>query len=347
MKKLLSVFAIIGGILGSTLPTITACKTKPKPKANYPLSHIMPIQFNPGKFNLNDIQLYNLGIESDMSMNRNALLHNISLQIMNEYNSESFANKLKGKNFMYGANLDNKHSWAIEVMNINGKTPLVFDKNNEAYLRFPPNYTVLKDNALKVKITTSIKNANTKTAIVNGYLSSFIYTNANLNQGHNLLISDASGFVIEGNHPTVFDISNDFRQFPHQDHVEWVYEAMANISSDSDAKISKIVFTALNKQLETETKTLNDLNVLNIIDVTKQKINFRDHQYQYPRGLKIYRQTTASATLQEITRQQELSTAPGTKLFAQLSFDINGINRIPEYVAAPNTYLYFYLGSTI
>ena len=85
----------MGGVLGSTLPTITACNQAG--------------QFNPGKFYLNNIQLYNLGVYYDMSINRNTLLHNISLQIMNEYNSQSFANKLKVSNFMYGTKPTKKH----------------------------------------------------------------------------------------------------------------------------------------------------------------------------------------------------------------------------------------------
>ena len=37
MKKLLSILAIGAGVLGSTLPTVTACKSKPNPPKPKPL----------------------------------------------------------------------------------------------------------------------------------------------------------------------------------------------------------------------------------------------------------------------------------------------------------------------
>ena len=261
-----------GGILGFSTPTVTACNHHhsviPTPTP--------PVK--PTKFNLNNIQLYNLNYNLDndfLKINQDALVNNISLQIMNEYNSESFANKLKVSDFMYGTTPTQNHSWAIEVMNIDGKTPLVFNEQGVANLRFPTNYTVLTDNALKVKITTTNSYANTKTAVVNGYLSKFIYTNANLNQGHDLMVKDASDFITIPGYQTVFDISTIIEQkFGYNELGMDVPRAFIRFSKTTNDIISKLVFTALNKQLEKKTKTLNDLKILKVIDVNKTIINF-------------------------------------------------------------------------
>ena len=72
MKKLLSIFAIGGGILGSTLPTVTACKLKPKP------THLI----------LNNLQIYNLNVEKNQTNliinGQKAYLH-IEDEIIDEY----------------------------------------------------------------------------------------------------------------------------------------------------------------------------------------------------------------------------------------------------------------------
>jgi len=325
MKKLLSILAIGGGILGSTLPTITACNQT-------------------GKFYLNNIQLYNLDIYYDMRVNRNSLLHNISLKIMAQYNSQSFSNKLKVSDFMYGTKPTKEHPWAIEVMNIDGKTPLKFLKGT-ANLIFPPNYTVLTDNALKVKITTTNQYANTTTATVNGYLGNFIYTNANLNQGHDLKITNGSGFVITGNKKTVFDISQYIIKFAHDDKrgVSAVIDAIQHINDDVNLLISKKVFTALNNQLKTETKTLNDLKILKTVDPKTKKLNFGDQSLYR----NIYWQRGSGNLLEPV--RGGITPSIGDKLFARFSFNNSygpDNNHISGYVATPNTYLYLYLGET-
>jgi len=331
MKKLLSILTIGGGILGSTLPMVTACKSKPKPPKP-------PI----AKWDLNNIKLFNLNLiwtyhHLHLQARRSALLYVISLQILAEYNSESFPNKLKETDFMYGSTPTTEHPWAIEVMDINGTTPLHFNNKGVADLNFPDDYTVLTDNALKVKITTTNQYVKEKTATVNGYLSQFLYTNANLNQGHDLVITDASGFITTPGSATVFDISSHIKRFAHDSRSGEVIGAIENIHGDDDIAISKQVFTAFNKQLKTETKTLNDLNILRALDANSQRISFN---HTHPQ---IYRKVTNQAALHEVTGLEQLSTAPGTKLFAKLSFYTGSI---PGYMPAPNTYLYLYLGET-
>ena len=328
MKKLLSILAISGVSLGSTTNFLVSCNRQ-------------------GKFDLNNIQLYNIDSSYfwEFKIKRHDLLYTISLQIMLRYNSQSFANKLKVSDFMYGSKPTKEHPWAIEVMNVDGKTPLVFNKQKVANLIFPPNYTVLANNALKVKITTTNQNANMKTATVNGYLTKFIYTNANLNQGHDLKITNGSGFVITGNKKTVFDISSKYiGPFAHNQKANAIIKAFKKLTTKKEAAISTLVFTALNKQLAAETKTLNDLGVLKTIDANKEKLPFNDDEY-FRNQSTIYQQTGSNA-LQEVPLNNSLSTKKGTKIFIRFSFNNQSLEYMYQYLPRPKTYLYFYLGTT-
>jgi len=348
MKKLLSIFTIGIGALAFTPSTVTACKLKSKITPHKPFKPLIQ-----AKLNLNNIKLFDLKIiwaykYNPIKINRRDLLATISTQISNYY-QKWLHKKLKKTDFMYGTKPTQNHPWAIEVMNIDGKTPLAFNEQGVADLIFKPGYKVLTDNALKVKITTTNQHVNTKTVIVKGYLDHFVYTNANLNQGHDLLTSDPSGFVTEGKNATVFDISNEVQKFPHTVILHVVDNAIRNLNNfpKKVAKISKLVFTALNKQLETETKTLNKLNKLKIIDVNKEKINFRYHaninyynyQPEYNAMTRLYFDRTPIAPKQ------------GVKLFAQFRFVLDTIpnnNYIPtpKYPGSLGAYLYLYLGET-
>ena len=328
MKKLLSILAISGVGLGSTTNFLVSCKQK-------------------GKFNLKNTQLYNINLLDGLGFYFDDLLYNISLQIITQYNSKSSANnahKLKLSDFMYGAKPTKKHPWAIEVMDVDGKTPLAFDKETKtAYLNFSRYYTVLADNALKVKITTTNQNAKTTTVTVNGYLNKFIYTNANLNQGHDLNITYGSHFITTGKKQTVFDISKYIRLFAHTENPFAVTLAFRKLSSTNKSAIFKLVFTAFNKQLEKETKTLNDLQVIKTIDAKTQILDFQQMQPA------VYYQTNSKTGILPVPLKG-LSPAPGAKLFARFVFPpttpAEPFSILPGYIARDNTFLFLYLGTT-
>ena len=325
MKKLLSMLAISGVSLGLITNFTVSCKQQ-------------------GKFSLNNTQLYNISDPNSLSFYRDSLLYNIALQIITQYNSKSVVNKLKISDFMYGDKPTTEHPWAIEVMNIDGKTPLTFDKETKmADLKFPIYYKVLADNALKVRITTTNQDVKTKTAIVNGYLSKFIYTNANLNQGHDLSTTNGSHFITEGNKKTVFDISKYIRLFAHTENPFAVTLAFRKLSSTNKSAIFKLVFTAFNKQLEKETKTLNDLQVIKTIDAKTQILDFQQMQPA------VYYQTNSKTGILPVPLKG-LSPAPGAKLFARFVFPpttpAEPFSILPGYIARDNTFLFLYLGTT-
>ena len=298
-------------------------------------------------FNLKNIKLYNLDLywsrnSSEIKLFQKDLLSSISFQIMLEYNSEISSNKLKKSDFVYGTTPTKEHPWAIEVLNIDGITPLIFNpvvinkiKFQAANLLFPGNYTILTDNALKVKITTINNNVSTKSATVNGYLNQFLYTNANLNQGHDLNTNDPSGFVTTLGSQTVFDIHSYISQTRHDATGLSLAHEIETISKANDATMSKQIFTAFNNQLKKETKTLNDLGVLKVIDADNTVLNLAGITFE------IYSKTNNQMTL--IRHNDPLSAAAGAQLFAKVFLPSGSFY---GYVAKPGACLYLYLGTT-
>ena len=273
MKKLLSILAIGGGILAFTLPTVTACKSKSKPKP--------PAAPTIAKLNLNEINVFNIKVTKNtttrkLQINVNNAFNKIKTVIIDQYNDQKYKDvqTLSPSDFTYGSTTDDTHSWAIKIMDGNNVVmplPANTTELTNIFTTQPTTAILLPDNALKVKIITTNKNVEqtTEPAIAHAYLNKFLYAGKNINKRE-----------IFKNNPTMLpdpeplqqslDISKYFGVINDQTPASQIINGVKGITNDARTGASKKIIDFLNTQIATETKTLKDLGVLK----TTGKIDF-------------------------------------------------------------------------
>jgi len=121
----------------------------------------------------------------------------------------------------------------------------------------------------------NVKKISSSQAItIKAYLSKFVYSGTNINQGLN---------IYNNNHPTAdqlahsWDMSQHFHEISPTTSLADIISFFKNFETDhheAAATISKNILTDLNNRLEKETRTLNKWNVLKIS--TNDLIQFAD-----------------------------------------------------------------------
>jgi len=260
MKKLLSILSI-GTILASTLPTLVACNSSnpPNPKTKLALA-------------LNNLQIFNINVtknNNNLLIDGQSAYKEVEFEIIDEYKTIFPKTKLSINDFESNSTkLQNNKSWAVQIYNIDGTSPIA-DAKNQA-LVFPKNYTCLQDNALKVKITTNDKNvfdnskndsSNLFEATIKAYLNKFIYTNKNANKNH-AITSDDHKSAAENNltKENAIDMSAPGKASAISLHNGQIITITLN--ANQQKALYEEIISNFNTQLKNETKTLNDLGFL-------------------------------------------------------------------------------------
>jgi len=260
MKKLLSIFSI-SAILGSG--TILsgggiACGSSAP-------------QFNLSKLDINNIPVSASATKNFVIDGQKAYSNAVS-EIIKQYKKTVPTSTLSSDDFnLNSTTLDANHTWAIQIYNLDGTTPIKNSTNQT--LTLPSDYSVLKDNALNVKITTNYENAivkksnsndsNQKQVSVEGFLNKFIYTNKNANKG-NVITADTHKTATQNNllKANVIDFSNGEYNLGisnllcNKKTVSGFENGLYNLNSDKKELISKAIVTNLNAQLKDETSKL-------------------------------------------------------------------------------------------
>ena len=344
MKTLLSIFTIGIGTLAFTLPTVTACKSKPKPQ-----SKLIPSK--PAKLNLHDLRITGIvptsAWDQSLTINIKNAYDKIVNKIIQAYNARKYSTTpiLKAADFSYGATIKNGKSWAIEVLKSDDQTRFnpptgTGDDNQTIIVADSKNSNVLlDDNGLKVMVRTTnpnIKNTNAQAITIKAYLNKFIYSGANINQGFDIYGTLGTPTVSQLTHS--WDISRHFSQitnFVTQASLKTMVKNFATTHPSNAAAISKKILIALNTQLEKETKILNNWGVLKI--ETNKVINFKATTPI------IYWSKRIKKHDYVIEMTGDKQTAPvGAKIYA--CFWNLGLN---NYLANANAFCFFKLGTVL
>lgn len=297
------------------------------------------------RLDLKKLNVFNVNVFAEDNISRNLQINVVNTfnlivyKIMHFYNHTHYKNafKLKVTDFSYGNKVDGNHPWAIEIMNIDGKTAFTYDlkKQNQALI-FPSDYTVLPNNALKVKIRTNNNNIKEKLTIINAFLNKYICTKQNLNNNHDLNIFETNGINALSTPGNVIDISQTSSiQHPWKlDANSDSFQIALQFFELSKAKRRKIwtkILTNLNKQLSKETRTLNHLGILPI--TSKLEKNF------FQSTIDVI--SVTNNTIRKLDLYENLPIQQGVKIYVGI-FNL----RIPNYIFTPNSCLYLYLGTT-
>jgi len=365
MKKILSILSIgtifISGVIysgaglacnsnnsypPSPRPTPPTPKPSPKPK---PTPKPAPTL----KFNLNNLRLDNIKI--DASLNANSFAINginayttIENEIINQYQKIISASTLNSNDFALDSTSLNDKSWAIQIYNLNGTSPIQNTKNQT--LSIPSGYSVLKNNALKIKITTNDKNVvnsnsnqTSVSATLKGYLNKFIYTNKNLNQG-NEVSANTSLSVHENNldpsnvinfQTGIFGLGFNINSFTT---TQALKTAILGIDNAKKVLISKAIVSNLNSQLTNEIKEPNKLGILKSADNnvdSKDAIPFSSSNVSFFR-------TINNSSIVSFNTPSSLNTLE--KVFIRIQIPLNW-KYLQNYLGTSNSYVYGYLGT--
>jgi len=274
MKKILSFLSILFVMTSSTIMFGggIACKSSSKPWTPLTPSKPKPKTY----LNLNNLKFYNIHVSLNSAFDqfeingRNAYLK-IETDIIKDYHTLFPKVQLKTKNFNLASTKLEGKSWAIQIYNIDG-TNLVFNDTQQRLI-LSPNYHYLKNNGLKVTITTndvnvaktnsSLKtnNNNIKQASVFAYLNKFLLTTANINNGANLQTSDGTNWKTHA-----VDLSasglNIGLTLTSSTWTLVLIDKIKQLPLEKRIKISNKIVENLNKQLKNETSYLNNLGIL-------------------------------------------------------------------------------------
>jgi len=348
MKKLLSIFAI-SGILASTTPTITACKSKPKsksmplipcvPSTSKPKPEPKPVitKFDLTKVNVTGIEVTKATRSFNLQINTNRAYNKIVNTIVAAYNSAfTFKGKhLKTTDFRYAPTTDDTHSWAIQIINGNNNAFATLKNNANIFTTQPTTEVLLPNNALKVKIVTTNNNVKEKKATAHIYLNKFIYSEKNINQG-TVITKQGGGLPTAAKLATAMDVTHEAGIAVDTNTTgRNIKTNIKEITDQAKARVSRKVLRALNQQLITETETLKKWGILNPQELANtEEINFR--------AVRIVNIYTLNLRTNEVNRLNDAATPLliGNKVYVQL---LNlGLN---SYLGALNSYLYLKIGT--
>ena len=339
MKKPLS--TVVGSVLVTSASTTAACKTKEPPvttnksqpqkktddlRTQLDLTKIrvtgINVTSNPDQFNQ-----YHLQIDIKNAYQK------IIQTIIGGYNAGDFEDKpvLSAKDFKYGLEPNNKHPWAVAIMQSDKKTMIPEPTTANNYRNIitdktivTANQVLLEDNALEVRIKTTNNNVKENSVIAHVYLDKFVYTRANINKG--LEITDNVQLSIN-DFKNVIDISELLeKKGLKYSTIFTSYEILRGVRRFVDSlrtEISTKVLEALNEQLIAETKTLDNWGVLQ--PTTAETIDFNNSDlilYKIHKG-------TISSMWHDDTAQ----------LNDELYIGILNL-KLNSYIHAPNAYLY-------
>jgi len=320
MKKLLSILSI-GTILGSSTPNLVSCNSK-----------------QASSF-LSNLKVYNIGIGYNSGAKKIVIypkyaFKTIETKIMQQYNNYNFSNKLSLDNFVAGdsSKLTGNKTWAIQIQDPISKT--IIDPKKTTYDLVPPQKSnVLKNNALNVIVNTNESNVNAKNVIFPAYLNRFVYTNANLNKGNDIVPSNPSLWTKENviNAQTIKGIT-----LPLLSHGLSTQTLITNILQNR-ALISKQIVVNFNNQLKNEINPLDGLGILKALDKNTFDIGSLN--------ISLYGLTNQSVGKIPQSSTSKLPDTVGVKIFAGINFN-RGLN---NYIAFPSDYppsCYLYLGAT-
>jgi len=368
MKKLLSIFSI-SAILGSG--TILsgggiACNSSTPPKQkSIPIAKIIPIpkptppKPKPTELTLNNISIININVNLNASgdgfvLDGIAAYKNVEEQIIQQYKTIFPKANLSLNDFASNSTSLANKSWAVQVYNLDGTTPIA-NQQNQA-LVFPSDYKVLKDNALNVKITTNDANvivksskanpATQKQVVVEGVLNKFIYTNKNANS-NNAVSADLTKTATQNNllQSKVINFSSgEYNLGLAQNLLNFdanfdaLESGVYNLNPAKRAIISKAIVTNLNNQLTSETKKLNDSGILTTAQNNvpqDQAITLNNSDVDF----------FAVNLTDSVSALESGNLGSQWKIFVRIK--VSGWNTyLQNYLAKNNTYVYGYLGTS-
>jgi len=255
---------------------------------------------------------------------------NVENAIMKQYNYLKNKNELKLDNFVIGdaSKLSDTKTFAIQIIDPTTNKALPSDNS----LSKPTGNNVLKNNALNVLINTNDKNATTKQAKIPAYLNKFVYTNANLNNGNDIVTTSVAGKKLLAKSNAIDTTKLGLKNVTLSSTTlsNNLIQAICNAANKNASKISKLIIDNFNNQLKNETSFLNGLNLLNVISDTSNIL--------YSKLINLY----AKNASKNIVLIPNKTTLPAnSEIFAQLSDSF-----LRTYIAFPNAYCYLYLGST-
>ena len=343
MKKLLSIFSI-SAILGSG--TILsgggiACGSSAP-------------QFNLSKLDINNIPVSASATKNFVIDGQKAYSNAVS-EIIKQYKKTVPTSTLSSDDFnLNSTTLDANHTWAIQIYNLDGTTPIKNSTNQT--LTLPSDYSVLKDNALNVKITTNYENAivkksnsndsNQKQVSVEGFLNKFIYTSKNANSNHKIT-TNLNKSAIENNllKNNCIDFSNGIYNlnlksnlFKFSAPFVDLKKAIYKLNQFKRSLISKAIVTNLNNQLKDETTKLNKLGFLEtaqnnvpqseVITLGNSDVDF-----------------FAINSNNSLCQFENYDLGSNWKIFIRINIS-KWNNYLKNYLAKKNTYVFGYLGTS-
>jgi len=369
MKKILSILAINSILVSSVIfaGAGVACNNfnppnprpkPPKPKPSNPWTPLTPSTQIP-KLVLNNLKFYNINVITNNATNgfvingQNAY-RNIEEEIIENYHLIFPKKTLTLDNFNSNStSINDSKTWAIQILNVNNSKTIENALNQQ--LIFPDwnEYNVLKDNALKVIITTNdpntkilnSKNTSKKQVQVNGYLNKFIYTNKNLNKGK--YINDIPSKTAIKNNLTqnnVIDLSQGtyhihFTTLNFNSTLANLRTQLFDLSKTQRTTISKAIVSNLNNQLKPETNKLNSLGFLKIASKNVNENNAIDINSNNTDIIAVY----ANDEINILNSSKEGNLGSGWKIFIKIK--VANWNYLSNYLTTPLTSVFAYLGS--
>jgi len=356
MKKLLNILSII--VIFTSSATVSAYTYKNRNNNAFnpqPSKDIKPLKH----LTLNNLTIFNINVSLNASGD-NFVLNGISAyktirnEIINQYRVVFPNDNLKPSDFAFNSTkLILKKSWSIQLYNIDKKTPIKYAQDQK--LVFPLNYKTLKNNALKVKITTNnknvvIKNSNSsnplKHVVIEGFLNKFIYTSKNANSNHKIT-TNLNKSAIENNllKNNCIDFSNGIYNlnlksnlFKFSAPFVDLKKAIYKLNQFKRSLISKAIVTNLNNQLKDETTKLNKLGFLEtaqnnvpqseVITLGNSDVDF-----------------FAINSNNSLCQFENYDLGSNWKIFIRINIS-KWNNYLKNYLAKKNTYVFGYLGTS-
>jgi len=337
MKKPLS--KVAGSILVTSTSTTAACKPKdtekqsPTTESKSKETSVISTKFDLNNIHVTNIKVTNNATSRKLQINVENAFKKIVTKIIERYQGFGFKDEnnnnsmISVQDFRYGSTTDDTHPWAIQIIDGNGvamtKPDDVIEMNN-IFSTAAPTKVLLPDNALEVKIVTTNTNVKTASATAHAYLDKFVYSKTNINQG---LVINYNVVTSIDNLKKVIDVSDVLNRFRYRyttiSPADEIIRGFQQLTKTIRTEISKKVLTALNTQLQTETKTLNNLGFLQ--PTTTETIVFNNSK------LRLYKMHEDS-----ILPMRDKNTAEnGDQLYIRI---LNlGLN---SYIHAANAYLY-------
>ena len=268
-------------------------------------------------------------------------------EIINQYNTMFWSQpQLSENDFVLNSTVPSKNKpWAIQIYNLDGKSKI--SNQNKQVLIFPQNYSVLRNNAIRIKINTINTNVAYQRVTNICYLNKFIYTNKNANKNHDVGV-DSNKLAQENNLEInnvidltslqPFDIPISRIDLSSQKTGSEVKNEINTNWNDTDkVNVSKRIVINLNNQLNQETQYLNQKHLLSIASenvTSATKNNFEIN------NLKLYK-VDANDEVTKLNNNQALGSL-GSKIYLQLN--VSNWTYLNNYISAPNSYVYFYVG---